>query len=150
MSTHIPASLLSPSRMKLNVVELSERDADSDFKTLVLGKLEDTLKDIQVLGSNVLVATYVRPRKTVGGIILPDNSVHEDRYQGKAGLVLKVGASAFKWDGGYAYEGPVPRVGDYVVFHSSDTREIGLCGFSCRFVDSSLIRMTVASPDSLY
>lgn len=140
---------ITPSRMKLNVQDLADRDPNENFKDTVLDALGN-LDGYQVLGSNVLVATYVSCRKTKGGILRIDKSVDEDRWQGKVGLVLKLGETAFKYDGASFYEGPKPNVGDYVAFHTSDTREIGLMGTSCRFVDSSLIRMIVPDPDALY
>jgi len=41
-----------------------------------------------VFHSKVLVALYVRPAKTKGGIWLSDKTVEEDRYQGTVGLVI--------------------------------------------------------------
>lgn len=142
-----PASV--PSRMKLNVVELSERPWNVSFKDAATKSLGN-LDGYTVLGSDVLVATYIQSRTTPGGIITTDKSVDENRYQGKIGLVLKLGESAFKYSGAYAYEGTVPKVGDYVAFHTSDTREIGIKGVSCRTVDSQLIRMVVPDPDAVY
>ncbi len=142
------------SRMKLNITELSERSAKTDFRTMVMTEQMVALLDdpeFLVFHSDVLVATYVRPRKTAGGIIIPEKSVDEDRWQSKVGLVLKLGENAFKtgaW--GVAYEGTVPKVGDYITFHTADTREVGLLGFSCRHVDSSLVRMRVPNPDVIY
>lgn len=149
MSSRIPAQLVSPSRMKLNVVELSERDGSVSFKNLVLKSLGD-LSGITLLADNVLVATYVKPRKTSGGIIMPDNTVTEDRYQGKIGLVIKIGEGAFKYVGGYKYEGTVPKIGEYVAFHTSDAREMGLNGVSVKFVPDSLVRMILPDPDICY
>lgn len=137
------------SRMKINNIELSERKASTDFKVAMLEQLGDISKFI-VLGSDVLVATYIKPRRTSGGILLPEKSVDEDRYQSKIGLVLKMGESAFKYSGAFAYEGTVPKAGDYVAFHTSDARELGIRGVSCRTIDSSLIRMIVPSPDDIY
>ena len=74
---------MSRSRMKLNVVELSQTD---DFKGDVRARLGNT--KISVLGTNVLIATYIRPEKTAGGIILPDRSKDEDVYQGKVIALL--------------------------------------------------------------
>ena len=146
MAIQLPDRLSAPSRMKLDVVALAERDAGTDFKKAVhkiLGKL-----DWQVLHSDVLVATYIRPRKTSGGIILPEKSVDEDRYQAKVGLVLKLGPAAFKYTrGAYAYEGPVPKVGDYVTFHTSDAREVGFRGVSLKYIVDELVRAIVPDED---
>lgn len=150
MSSAIPDRILrGNSRMKLNVVELAKRDANITFKKAVLALLGD-LSNFHVLGSNVLVASYIQPEKTAGGIIVPESSIHEDRWQGKANLVLKLGETAFKYDGPYEYKGTIPKPGDYVMFHTSDGRELGIRGTSCRLVDSSLIKMITPDPDELY
>lgn len=141
---------LASSRMKLNITELSERAATVDFKDAVLDALRDFIDTTVVLGSDVLVASYIKPRKTAGGIIIPEKSIEEDRYQSKVGLVLKLGEEAFKYQGQYAYAGTVPKTGNYVVYHTSDSREIGVHSFSCRVIDSSLIRMIVVDPDVVY
>jgi co-chaperonin GroES (HSP10) len=135
--------------MNLNIYDLAKRPANVGFKEAAMAALGD-LSGYTVLASNVLVASYIKPGKTAGGLILPDSSTDEDRWQGKIGLVLKLGETAFKYDGMAAYEGTVPQVGDYVMFHTSDSRELGINGTSCRFVDSSLIRMIVPDPDGVY
>ena len=132
--------------MNPNIVELSRA---SDFKTAVMKWLGD-LSKFEILGSNVLVATYVRPEKSKGGILMPDKTKDEDRWQGTVGLVLKIGEQAFKFDGPYEYKGRVPKVGEYVMFHASDTRELFIRSTSCRLMDSSLIRMIVPAPEDLY
>lgn len=137
------------SRMKVDVEALADRDPKSDFGKVVR-EMIGSLDKYQVLGSNVLVATYVRPRKTAGGILLTDNSIHEDRWQGILGLVLKMGDAAFTFDGAYEYKGPKAKVGDYVMFHTSDARELSIKGISIKLVDSSLIRMIVPDPMDLY
>lgn len=136
-----------PSRMQLNVVELSERSAKDSFKKIIFAKLGDKINDTVVLGEDVLCATYVKPRKTAGGIIVPDSSVDEDRWQGKANLVIKIGEGAFKFDGNYAYTGSVAKPGDYVIAHTSDTRELGLWGISCRTINWRLIKMIVSEDE---
>lgn len=149
------STLRSPisSRMKLNVTELSERAAGTDFRDMVMTPQMKALlanPKFRLFSTNVLVATYVKPRKTAGGILLPETSVHEDRWQAKVGLVLKLGETAFHYDGQFEYKGYVPEVGDYITFHTSDTRETGLLGFSCRYIDSALVRGTVPDPDAVY
>lgn len=150
------STLRSPiaSRMKLNVTELSERSSSTDFRDMVMTPEMKALLNnpkFVVLHSDVLVATYVKPRKTAGGILLPEKSIDEDRWQGKVGLVLKLGEDAFKYGAfGAEYNGTVPAVGDYITFHTSDTREIGLLGFSCRHVDASLVRTIIPDPSAIY
>lgn len=142
-------ALNQTSRMNLNIYDLAQRPKDVSFKQAVTERIGN-LDGYRVLASNVLVATYIKPARTAGGIIIPDSGTDEDRWQGKVGLVLKLGHTAFKYDGMAAYEGPIPEVGEFVMFHTSDSRELGINGTSCRFVDSSLIRMIVPDPDGVY
>lgn len=144
------APLIQPSRMRINVEDLADRPANVPFKDLVLEKLGNVIETATVLGSDILIATYIKPRRTSGGIILTDKTVNEDRWQGKAGLILKLGETAFKYDGAYEYKGTVPDVGQYVAFHTSDSREIGINGVSCRILDSQFVRMIIADPDAIY
>lgn len=132
--------------MKLKIVEMSQA---ADFKTAVMKELGD-LSKFEVLGANVLMATYIKPEKTKGGIIIPEKTKDEDRWQGTIGLVLKMGEQAFKFDGPYEYKGRVPEIGEYVMFHTSDTRELGIRNISCRLINSELIRMIVPAPQDLY
>ena len=53
------------------------------------------LSGVEVFNTQVLVAVYIRPEKTSGGIIRPDSVREEDKYQGKVGLLLKKGRTAF-------------------------------------------------------
>lgn len=152
MATFVPKPM-APSRMKIDVIELAERDPSISFKDAAMRMIGD-LSGYIVLGSDLLVATYIKPRKTAGGIYTTDKGAEEDRWQGKVGLVLKLGEQAFRYtyrhDGIYEFQGTAPKVGDYVAFHTSDTREIGIRGVSCRTVDDRLVRMIVPDPDSVY
>lgn len=86
------------------------------------------LTDIEIFGAQLLIAPYIRPEKTRGGIITPGSAAREDEFQGKVGLVLKVGPTAFrkttfKDDGGVdrmgdeaQFGGRHPEVGDWI-FH---------------------------------
>jgi hypothetical protein len=149
----IPAQLLAPSRMKLDTTALSERSADQSFADMVREKI-GSLDGYTVMGSSVLVATYIKPRKTAGGIFLTEKTVDEDRWQGKVGLVLKLGEDAFRYTytsgGAYDYTGPKPEVGTYIAFHTSDAREVGIKGISCKLIDASLIKLIVPNPDDIY
>ena len=140
---------MSNRTLALSVQALAQ---STDFKKDVLKRLGN-LDKVDVLGSRVLVATYVEPEMTAGGIIKPQKNIEEARYQGKTGLVLKKGPTAFKYAdsySGFLYEGPEIKVGDWVIYYPSDGREIGLRGVACRTVDSSLIMMRVADPETVF
>jgi len=120
-----------------------------DPRTVLQTQIGD-LADVEVFGDDVLVAIYRRPEKTRGGIVLTDVTRGEDLYQGKTGLVVKMGPLAFK-DEGLAHM--KCDIGDWVVFRPAD-------GWACtlnnkekvpmRVIRDALIRMRVTDPDAIY
>jgi len=61
-----------------------------DPKKVILDEMGDISK-VELFNNQVLVAIYMRPEKTASGILLPGQTRDEDKYQGKAGLVIKLG-----------------------------------------------------------
>ena len=128
---------------------------DEDPKLEILKKAGD-LTDVEVFGNDILVALYIRPQKTKSGIILADATRDEDRYQGKAGLILKIGPTAYVDDDGNKFRDI--NVGDWVVFRPSDGWPVSLNGVGsgsrdaipCRVISDINIRLRVSSPDAIY
>jgi co-chaperonin GroES (HSP10) len=98
--------------------------SELDPKQALLGSLPEAVKQYEPLHNRVLVATYVRPERTKGGIILADRSLEEDRFQGKVGLVISVGPTAFVDDGGVKFGGAKVLPGDWVTYRPADGVEI--------------------------
>lgn len=104
----------------------------------------------------VLVATYIGPEKTRGGIIRPDRSIIEDRFQGKVGLVLAKGPIAFQNDGATNFGGLEPSVGDWVVYRPADALELFFRyedsgeGTPCRLIEDTLIKGILQDPALIY
>ncbi len=120
-------------------------DPAADLKKQV-GDLSGT----EIFNNQVLVAVYLRPEKTVGGIILPDQTRDEDRYQGKVGLILKMGPQAFKDDGEKWFSGVDVKVGDWIFFRGSDSWQVTINKSACRIVDDIHVRGKVSHPDAIY
>ena len=122
----------------------------SDPKQEILDKLGD-LTGLQVFHNDVVVATYLRPNTTKGGIILTDNYRDEDRIQGKVGLVIGVGSNAFEPDGTWWSEG-APKIGSWVWYRPSDGFALTLNGKEghCRVLKDTSIRGTVEHPDMVW
>lgn len=133
--------------MKLNVVELAH--SQDDARTAIRKAVGD-LSEFKVLDDLVLVGTFIRAAKTKGGILLPEKSLDEDRFQGKAGLVLKKGPTAFKYSGPFPYEGPAPEEGDWIMYRNSDSWECGLNGVSVRFIRSEDVKAIIPRPEMIY
>src|SRR5262245_29248228 len=116
--------------------------ADSkDFKADVKSYLGDMTK-VKVFFNYVLVANYVRPVKTSGGIIRPDTNIDEDAFQGKVGLVLKKGPSAFVSDAEATFDvSEDVEVDDWVVYRVGDGFQVTIRGVACRMLPDRAIKM---------
>ena len=141
--------------MKAAVVhKINEYDPRRDF----LDKLGD-LSHIEIAQNEVLLAIYMRPEKTAGGIVLPHQNLKEDRYQGKCGLVVKIGSACRfvrkNTETGVEY-GLDIKLQDWVVVRPSDTWALDINSdvgalqvqdfVQCRLVYDDQIRMRVADP----
>lgn len=118
-----------------------------------VGKLDD----YDVFHNLVLVATHIAAEKTQGGVYLPDRSLAEDRFQGKVGLVLKVGPLAFVDDKVVQFGGKTVERGQWVVYRPSDGIEHFVrslktrgAGIACRLIEDSYIKGRVDDPAMIY
>ena len=108
------------------------------------------IKDVEIFNNQILCGIYIRPQKTASGIILTEKYVDEDKYQGKVGLVLKMGPEAFVDETGKWFQGVDIKVGDWVVFKPSDGWSVSINGKSCRILDDVAIRGRIQSPDIVW
>lgn len=121
-----------------------------DFKKDVLKTLGD-LSGLEVAHNRVMIATYIRPEKTVGGIIRPESNVDEDIFQGKIGLVVKKGPLAFLDDGATRFHGQNVEIGEYILYRPSDAFDLTVRGVHCRLVpDASIKVMKIRDPDMFF
>jgi co-chaperonin GroES (HSP10) len=108
------------------------------------------LSKIEIFNNQILVAIYIRPEKTAGGILLTNNVRDEDKWQGKMGLVLKKGPSAFVDESQNWFNGVDVAVGDWVIFRPSDGWGIEVNGVLCRLLDDTVIRGRAPNPDMIW
>lgn len=121
-----------------------------DPKQAILKEIGD-LSDFKVYGDYVLLATYIRPEKTVGGIIRPDSNVEEDVWQGKVGLVVKLGTTAFRDTADYKFpEEDIPVLHEWVRYYISFTTAQTVNGYPCREIRDIHIRGTVPDPQMVF
>lgn len=113
----------------------------------ILGSLDD----VEVMFNHVLVAAYIRPEKTTGGIIRPQDNVSEDVFQGKSGLVLKCGPTAFMDDDvGNKFYGQKIIRGDWCAFFISDAKLLSIKDVPCRLVEDSAIKLKLQDPGVVF
>lgn len=125
------------------VFKLSAAD---DPKKAIQSTLKGALDKIELLHSKVLVALYIAPEKTKGGIIRPDSNVKEDVWQGMVGLVVKKGPIAFVDDDENRFGGANVEVGEWVAFTPGDGRRIQINGVDCRLIEDTQLMLKVNDP----
>lgn len=117
------------------------------------------LTGLEVMHNDILIAVYIRPKKmkgierddgTVVNLELPDQTIKEDEYQGKAGMVLKKGPLAFVSDDNFDFKGQNVEAGDWVAIWVADGRKIQINGVLCRMVEDRWIRMKIPAPDLVF
>jgi co-chaperonin GroES (HSP10) len=120
-----------------------------DPKDVLLKELGD-ISGVELLNTQVLVAVYIRPEKTMGGIFIAAKTLDEDRYQSKVGLVIKTGPSAFVDEGGKWFSNLDLKAGDWIVFRPSDGWDVTINGVLCRMFNDTAIRARIPHPDNVY
>lgn len=111
---------------------------------------DGTIPGFSLHGNRVLVGIYQRPEKTKSGIFLSDQSRKEDEYQGKAGIVLAKGHSAFVSDEEYDFGPDNLEVGDWVMLFVSHGLSVTVNGQKCRIIRDQDIAARIPSPDSVF
>lgn len=139
-----------------------KKTAEPDTKQEILDKLGD-LSHFEIANNEVLLAIYQRPDKTAGGIALTAKTQKEDIYQGKVGLVVKIGSACR-----FQRHDPVRNVSygldiqihDWVVVRPSDTWPLDVNAdpnallqsdfVPCRLVFDDLIRARITHPSMIW
>jgi co-chaperonin GroES (HSP10) len=123
---------------------------DVDPKEKLLDDLGD-ISGIELFNNQILVATYIRPEKTKGGIIMTDRARDEDRFQSKIGLVVGKGPSAFQEEeGGNWFNGRQVEEGEWIIFRPSDGWSLTVNGVSCRILSDTQVKGTVNDVDKVW
>lgn len=135
-----------PLALPRRTIEIFSQAKDPEsYKKTVFNILGD-LSDVEVLYNAVLVAAYIRPEKTSGGIIRPGENVAEDVWQGKSGLVLKLGPNAFQDDENTRFYGQRVDRGDWCAFFIQDAKLLSIKDVPCRLIEDSHIKLKVKDP----
>ena len=118
---------------------------------------ERLLSLVDVKMNQILIAIWQRPteRRLGNGatLYIPEKSdmIAEQTYQGKTGLVLKLGPRAYESDDAVIYEdADKVSVGDWVVFRKGEGMALRLHGVDCLLTTERGIKMRVPRPDEVY
>ena len=89
------------------------------------------ISELRLFGRQVMVAAFVKPAITPGGIITPVGFQMEDWWQGKVAMLVGVGPAAFSGDASYlaaTYGDAVPKFGDWVFLNANAGITTSICG----------------------
>lgn len=152
-------------RSNVNLRRIAEAASFDPAKALL--DAAGDLTAYEVFHNRVMVATYIAPPMVMKGPNGEDIEFHrsdkgqlEDRFQGKAGLVLKVGPQAFVDVPalGVFFGGVTIKPGDWVFYRPSDGEEMFIAdrtgakhdGLSVRLIEDVLIKGRVVDPALIY
>ncbi len=124
-------------------------DHETDPKQKILEEIGD-LSDIEILNNQILCAVYVRPTKTKSGLYLADQTTAEDRFQGKVGLLIGMGPSAFQDESGQWFADSSFKLHDWLVFRPSDGWNVTINGVLCRMLSDTQVKMRIPAPDVVW
>jgi hypothetical protein len=146
----------------MSATALKPKSAPDPRREAILEKLGD-LSHIKVAQNEFLMAIYVRSNRSPSGLYMTDKTVKEDIYQGKVGLVVKIG-TACKFvrtnaDTGITYGIPV-ELHDWIVVRPSDTWAMDVNAnpealaredfVTCRLVYDDMVRMVIDDPGAVW
>ncbi len=125
------------------VLERLSEAADKKSSRETLLEMLGDLSEFKVLKNYILVALYVGGQYVPGTkIIRSDNNRREDIFQGMAGLVLKIGPTAFD-------DVSKVSIGDWVTFSPGDGKRIQIRGVDCRVFHEDNLQMVIPNPDQI-
>ena len=76
-------------------------------------------KDMEIFHNSVVVAKFVRTHVSKS-ILAASSTQLEDKWQGKVGLVVAVGPSAFVDEPGFNFHGISVKPGEWVIYRNTD------------------------------
>ena len=119
-----------------------------DKKKAILEKVGD-LSGVHVRYNRVLLGQYVGSEYAgkKGLILRADTNKEEDIWQGKVGLVLKLGPNAFVDDADFSFGEQKVNVGEWAVYRIADIRQrLTINDWVCLMVNDTSIDITVDDP----
>lgn len=119
-----------------------------DPKDVIWDALGD-LSTVEVAQNQMLLAVYERPSKTKSGIYLADTTRDEDKFQGKVGLVVKLGPTAFVDTDKWTFD-IKPTLGDWVVIRASDGFALSVNTKLCRLANDVDLKLRIQQPDQVW
>lgn len=112
----------------------------------ILDFITPYLDSIRLSADKLLVATYRQAERTEGGIYRTDKELEEDKFQGAAGLVLKVGQAAFKSDAKITFMEFKAEPLEWVTYRPVHGVAREIAGLHCRIIQDIHVDAVVEDP----
>lgn len=110
----------------MKVLHNVEDDYPAELKREIVAAV-GKLDHIEIWGEEVLVAPFVQPHKSKGGILMAGSKTNtEDKWQGKSFLILKLGTKAQKIADLRGADGP--KVGDWCFGMPQESDHLSISG----------------------
>lgn len=136
--------------MPAMLMQHDEDPAHVLFKKVGLNLKTGKIPGFELMANRILLGLYVRPEKTKSNLILTQQTRGEEKFQGKAAVVLMKGPTAFVSDSNFDFKNQNVEVGDWVSLWVTDGRAISINGAECRVIRDQDISMRIPSPDQVY
>lgn len=131
-------------------------DFGGEFKTKIASRLKPRdLDGIRMLPTHALVALYIR-EKVSQSLYAAAPTQNEDHWQGKVGLVLRLGGGAFEDSGTLSFGGFKATVGEFVLFRNTDGWDFaivpqgGVEQVLCKLIPDEDIKAVIPRPEMVY
>jgi co-chaperonin GroES (HSP10) len=108
------------------------------------------LSGFEIFNNQVLLGVYIRPTKTASGLFITDNTRDEDKWQGKVGIVLKKGPTAFIDKTGEWFDGVTVNDGDCLITRPSDGFLLTFRNVLCKLVVDTSTKGRIQFPDEVW
>lgn len=129
---------------------MAERSKPQSTADEIHEGLADALDGIQIFHNQILIGVYIRSNVTPGGVHLADQTIDEDKWQGKVGLVLKKGPLAFVSDARNDFGGQDVAAGEWVMYRVSEAPAISVNGVHCRLLEDIHVRGVISTPSFIW
>jgi co-chaperonin GroES (HSP10) len=113
------------------------------------------LSDMEFFHNSVVVAKFIRTHVSKN-ILAASSTQTEDKWQGKVGLVLAVGPSAFVDEPGFNFHGLSVKPGDWVIYRNTDGWDFDYTAdgtsekIHMRLLEDAHIKGRVTRPDLIW
>jgi len=120
-------------------------DNGIDFDNFNIEQEIEKFKDYSPSGYQVIVRLYTTPEKTAGGIIKPQKSRDEDKYNNYTGLVVSMGSAAYKGER-FKFANSYCEVGDFIAFPRHSGHRLSWHGIPLFSINDDAVLAVIKNP----